>query len=314
MAVVGESGRSRLTSLFSAGLLGFFFLRRYFGKFIAFSAVALTIFNFSFVYERGNLTEEYALPFQFAAIFLLGKIEQTGKSAWYLVGIGSLLAMASSLKQPLAGIGVAIFAYLAITYLLRNDWRGLLVACGLVGLGFVAVWAVWFAYFAITGIFADFWEAAFQYNLALSGISISKRLLALLASLDKWGRNSGYFLGGMVAWLTLLPYLISKDDRLLRFSSSRWLGAGVTGVGLVATLKGLLILFCAAGLTRMVFYRFGSSPACPGRFDLVRSGGEVDKTRPGGAAARGQFQPVPSIADRPGGLSRSFLFIQSFGE
>ena len=175
-------------SLSSAALLAYAFLRRYFGKAAAFIAVSAMLLNLAFVIERGNLTEEYALPFQFAALYLLARVDTLpaagarsfGRGATFFA-LGVMLGMASTLKQPLAGVGLSIAVYLTFFFLVRRspqrpDGRGWLSAAALIALGGAVVWLIWFAYFAAVGIFPEFWEAAFQYNFALSGISTQRKI------------------------------------------------------------------------------------------------------------------------------------------
>ena len=58
----------QLAAVSVAGLIGFLGLRPIFGLYPAWLASAGFLVNLIFVHEGGNLTEEYALPFQFAAI------------------------------------------------------------------------------------------------------------------------------------------------------------------------------------------------------------------------------------------------------
>lgn len=205
-----------LVSLLSAVLVGYSFLRRYYGSFISVAALAATLLNLTFVLQRGNMTEEYALPFQFATIFLLGEIDQGKKARWRLIAVGCMLAMASSLKQPLAGTGLSVVLYLIIRRVGPAQWRYLFLDIFWVGLGFVLVWLAWFVYFAAMGIFPEFWEAAFAYNFALSGIPFAKRFQALVKALSMLFEWSGFFLAAMLAWLVALPTLLLMDGRLSR--------------------------------------------------------------------------------------------------
>jgi 4-amino-4-deoxy-L-arabinose transferase-like glycosyltransferase len=258
-----------LVSLASASLFGYAFLRRFYGRLAATLAVGITLLNLGFVHQRGNLTEEYALPFQFGVIFLLGGIDQVKKTRWRLIAIGCLLAMASSVKQPMAGIGLAVFAYLLIQHACREGdlrsgsvllkgLRDLLFDCLWMGLGFVLVWSLWFIYFAAVGIFPDFWEAAFAYNVALSGITPEKRIRALFASFAQWFRWSSYFQAGMLAWLAALPSLLIADARFHKALASRLMallfglgGLALGGFGLLRHSPlawGGLVALLLAGL------------------------------------------------------------------
>lgn len=244
-----------LASLSAACYLGYVFIRRYFGAVTAALSMGFTLLNLAFVHDRGNLTEEYALPFQFGVIYLLSEIERGGRSGWKLLAIGSMVGMASSLKQPLAGIVVAVFAYLLVLYAGQERWRDLLRSVGIILLGFIIVWLAWFVYFAVIGIFPEFWESAFVYNFALSGIPLDKRFLALTKGLTMLWGWSGYFLAGMLAWLAVFPYLLFHDLRILRAITSRLFGQvlavggvclfilGVLGQNGLFTIGLLLILF-----------------------------------------------------------------------
>ncbi len=225
-------------SLSAAGWFGFSFLRRYYGALIATLAVGATFLNLAFVHQRGNMTEEYALPFQFAAIYLLGSYIHAGRMNWKLFGIGCMLAMASSLKQPLAGTGVALVAYLLVDLSSRDAWRKLLSSLVWIGLGFAVIWAGWFLYFFAAGIFADFWEAAFAYNVALAGIPLDRRVHALVSAFHMLFGWSGFFLGGMLAWIAVFPYLLQHDERFVHFLCSRWMGGLLAAAGLFLALKG----------------------------------------------------------------------------
>ncbi len=227
-----------LFSLAAASLFGFAFLKRYFGVLAAVVAVSATLLNLVLVYERGNLTEEYALPYQFAAFFLLSQEDRNSKPGWRLVAIGVMAAMASTLKQPLAGFLAAVFAYLLIRYAGREQWKQFLLAAGLILLGFVAVWAAWFAYFFFIGIFPGFWDAAFALNFALSDISTGKRLESLLSALTMLSGMSGYFLAGMLAWLGAAVLLL-RDQRIHQTITSRLFGGVLAFAGLCLVGLGL---------------------------------------------------------------------------
>lgn len=229
-----------LVSLSAAGLFGFSFLKRYYGVLTATLAMSAMLINLVFVHQRGNLTEEYALPFQFAAIFLAAGMENDRTHGWRFFAIGAALAMASSLKQPLAGTGVAIVLFLLVQYAGQERWSDLLRSYLLIGAGFIAIWAVWFVYFAAVGIFPEFWEAAFSYNVALSGITLEKRIGALLSALDSLFEMSGFFLAGMLAWLAVIPTLLLQDARPMQALSSRGIGLLVMIAGVLAGLYGAL--------------------------------------------------------------------------
>jgi len=248
-----------LISLAVALLLAFLVLERFFGRLPALVACGAMLVNLAFVHERGNLTEEYAYPFQFGALYLLVRAQQARRSFLHFIGIGILLGLASSLKQPLAGIGVAITVYLAFDTLTRpvRRWGDLLIALAWMAAGAGVVWLVWLAVFAAAGIFPEFWEAVFLMNFGVSGHSFAARLQALLEALRWLFGSSGFFLGGMLVWLTVLPFLILFDRRVLPFLSGRWMGVVIAGLSLLFLYNGLfregLVLYRPADLSP---YRF----------------------------------------------------------
>ena len=152
-----------LLSLCAAGLAGLALLRRSFGALPAGLGVAAMLLNLVFVHDGGNLTEEFALPLQFGAFLLLAQMEARKKTGWRPIAIGLLLGLASSLKQPLAGPGIAIGVYLLAERLGRRNWHGLLDLLW-IGLGAASVWAAWAGWFALNGSLAELWDAAFAHN------------------------------------------------------------------------------------------------------------------------------------------------------
>jgi 4-amino-4-deoxy-L-arabinose transferase-like glycosyltransferase len=224
-----------LVSVAAAGLLGFKMLRRSFGVFPALVGIAGFLVNLTFFHEGGNLTEEYALPFQFLAIFLLVWMETRNKRpGWLPFWIGVALGLASSYKQPLAGGIVGIGIVMLAVRLSRRNWRGMLDFVWL-GLGGLAVWGVWFVVFAAQGALADLWEAAFAYNFSLSEISKLQRLDAVIWGIERTVNFAPFFAIILSAWLVLLPFILFSSQVVLREATRRW-------VGLVLALGGLLSL------------------------------------------------------------------------
>jgi 4-amino-4-deoxy-L-arabinose transferase-like glycosyltransferase len=249
-----------LLSLTAALVLAYLFLERFFGRLPALVACAAWLANLAFVHERGNLTEEYAYPFQFAALFLLAGVQNIRRSAWRFLAMGVLLGLAASLKQPLAGIGLSMAVFLAFETFTRpgSRPRDLLLALLWMALGAAAVWLAWLAGSAAAGVFPEFWEAVFLMNFGVSGHSTPERLRTLGEAFGWLAGSSGFFLGGMLIWLTVVPFLILEDSRVLPVLSGRWAGAGLAVLGLLALYNG----FFRAGLEPYAFsalsaYRLG---------------------------------------------------------
>ena len=226
------------TAVASAALIGFNALRKVYGNYVGWLASAAFLVNLYFVHEGGNLTEEYALPFQFAALALLITMQARHKGGWYAFFIGVMIACASTLKQPLAGPVVAVGLIMLAERLYRREWRRMLDFVYL-GLGFVAVWAAWFAWFAALGIFPEFWEAAFAYNFALSGITMQQRVLAILEGFNFLLSSANLYSLAFMAWAAALAYLLLHQENLSRSLFSRWSGLAGVLLGLALLYNGL---------------------------------------------------------------------------
>lgn len=228
-----------VTAVGSAALLAYAALRRLTGSLAAWIASAGFLANLIFVFEGGNLTEEYALPFQFAAIYLFLDMETRRRVGLGPVLIGVALACASTLKQPLAAPLMAIAILMLVNRIQQRNWRGLLDFVWL-GLGFTLVWAGWFAWFAFKGILPEFWEAAFAYNFALSGIPPSQRFDALFAALRFTLTSSPYYALAYAAWVAAGIYLVVYHAGLRRVLSHRGLGLLAGGIGAALLYNGLV--------------------------------------------------------------------------
>ncbi len=255
-----------LISLLAATWLAYLFLERYFGRASATLSCAILLVNLALVHQRGNLTEEYALPFQFGALFLLASADQAQKPGWRFFFTGILLGLASSLKQTLAGVGFAMVLYLLFKYLSQRNWRGLLRSYLWIGLGGGLVWAFWCGLYRFEGILPEFWEAAFLMNFGYSSFSTPERVQFLLDALRWMVNSSGFFWGGRLICLTLLPFLLAHARRVLPALSGRLAGAAMGGIGLLLLYNGLF---------RRGLEAYALNHLSPYRIGLIAAGGLV---------------------------------------
>lgn len=227
-----------LFSLLATTGLAFTLLERYFGRRAAGIACTTMLVNLALVHQRGNLTEEYALPFQFGAIALLAGAERALKPGWRYFLLGVLLGLASSLKQPLAGVGLAIALFLFFKQISQPDWRRLIRNYAWIGAGGLLVWLFWFGLYLSEGIFPEFWEATFLINFGYSSFSTPERVQFLFDALNWMGNTSAFFAGGTLIWMTLLPFLLTHDRRVMPALTSRWVGIGGGVLGLFLLYNG----------------------------------------------------------------------------
>lgn len=153
-----------VTSLGAAIAIGYSVIRTAFGNLPALFGSALWVITLPFILQGGNLTTEYTLPLQFAALFLVigTKPGKDPKWRWFLVGI--LGGVAYFTKQTAIGIWIALFLYLTILRLHRKEPGRYLGDVLAMGLGAMLVGAFWVLLFGSAGALRDFWDAAFRFN------------------------------------------------------------------------------------------------------------------------------------------------------
>ncbi|MEA4909193.1 MAG: glycosyltransferase family 39 protein [Anaerolineaceae bacterium] len=168
--------------------------------------VAALVMGFARVFEGGNLTEEFALPLQFASLLLMLRLAR-GRGRWpAALGWGVLLGTSLMLKQTTLGVWLAmllVYAYLRGRAREPFPWAEALAAAG--GLGLVA--AGWVAYLASRHILWDFWDVAYRYNFLYSDISPQDRLRALGVVFEYLRDFSGIFWFGMAVFVVALARL-----------------------------------------------------------------------------------------------------------
>src|SRR5438105_1040997 len=103
-----------LISLYAAAVLGFITIERAFGTLPAVFASIAWVASSGLVLEGGNYTEEFALPFQFAALYLFWRSEQEARYGWRAAFIGVTAAICLLLKPTLVGVPVSIIIYLLL--------------------------------------------------------------------------------------------------------------------------------------------------------------------------------------------------------
>ena len=152
-------------ALLGAAGLGYALMRRMYGPLIAAVTSVAWVAKLPALLFDGNLTEEYALPLQWLALWLFYHAEKRGRYAWEGYAIGLTGALAFLLRQNLVSVWLAIGAYLLLRAAWRGSWRGLapLVAAIAAASGVLAVVG---GYFAAQGALAALCDAAFKANFA----------------------------------------------------------------------------------------------------------------------------------------------------
>lgn len=182
-------------------------VRRQFGFAATLFPMAVLVGYFLYFSQSGNHTEQYALLFQFLALYLFLSIENSnggggGRYKILLIAIGALAAAALLLRPNLVGLWIAIGIYWTFIHRYNAAKRILWVA---VGAGLVLLPTI--GIFVFVGGLSEFWDAAFLYNFSYSDAPLLERLEAI------------YRIGGARLTFVLLPITFSWCFGLYYFRS-----------------------------------------------------------------------------------------------
>ena len=155
-------------TLFLASFLGFSLVKKHFGELAAIISTYLWLINLFFLFKGGNLTEQWALPFQFGALFLFSKSQENQNKRWIFFVIGILGGLAFMTKQTAIGIWLAIGIFLLIRIIVSEDRKTSLHDLALMVMGVSVVILLVCGYFIIKGAWKEFWDVAFGYNFIYS--------------------------------------------------------------------------------------------------------------------------------------------------
>ena len=164
--------------LLATAWLAFTMVKARFGVIAASFSVAIFLIYFArFIKgdEGGNRTEEYALIFQFLALYLFTLTETRGARRNLLMPIGILAALAFLLRPNLIGVWLAIGIY---WWIFRRDEALKLTLWS--ALGAMAVFLPVIAIFAIVGGLYAFWDAVFVFNFIYSDTTFAARANVIL--------------------------------------------------------------------------------------------------------------------------------------
>ena len=168
-----------VVSLFSAAAIAFVLVKRAFGKWPAIYATFAWLLNAFLAMDGGNYTTEYALPLQFACLWLIGTAPKDSLSTRRAFAIGLLGSLLFWLKPNLIGIPTAIGLYL-IMGLIASSRKGMqLQALIAMVAGGVLISLLVLAPFAANSALGQLWDAAFRYNFDYIQTTWMKRLLVL---------------------------------------------------------------------------------------------------------------------------------------
>jgi hypothetical protein len=196
-----------VVSLWCTAQLGLHMMRRTFGSVpAALASLAWVVGLIPLLLEGGNMTEEFGLPFQFAALYLFAQTEWKEDWSWQSFVIGVAGAVAFFLKQPLIGIWLAIGIYLLVTRSLANQWRSLALRLIMIAFGVISVVVSVVSYFAANHALASFVDAVFRYNVVYAATTLRERVDTLISGL-RLTSISGIAIMALLGWMVGVDWL-----------------------------------------------------------------------------------------------------------
>lgn len=246
----------QFAALSIAALLGYALLRRALGPAEAVFGSAIWLLTLVSVLEWGNLTEEYALPCQFLALYASYDAQKKGRYSWQGYAIGISGALAFLLRPNLVGIWVAIVIHLLVDER-RERWgtrfRALLTifVAALGGLALVA------AYFALRGGLPALLDCVFRFNMVYIGADPSAGQVdhsgAAVAGLYNLS-STGMSIVALAGWLTLLSRKLTIEQGE-RFPGEAWFDTLIWALPIE-------LLFVATSGRRYPHYYMAWLPVC----------------------------------------------------
>lgn len=189
-----------VVSLWMAVLLSFETLKTAFGESSAFWGTVVWVSSFILIYEKGNFSEEFALPLKFATIsmFLQGLNGKKYGRYGYLIGLAA--GFTFFIKQNLLGISIVCIGHLSIWLLLKKRQGQMVKFLLASSAGFASVSLLFLGYFAANDALDDFWDAAFRFNFVyISAPTFSARLHHAQEGISALF-GSGIVLAALLGW------------------------------------------------------------------------------------------------------------------
>lgn len=192
-------------------LLGYLLLKKEFGFSLALFGSAAWLVSFLLLMEGGNLTEEYALLFQFSSLLLFWHSEKQNHYGWRGYATGLCSAACFLLRQNLIGVGLSISIYILLNRISQKLWLRLLQELTTITVGAATLISLVTLYFLAHKGLLLFWDQAFHYNLIYTQGTFIDRLKILAESL-RIVAPSGIGILAITGWLGAAWIMIRQLD------------------------------------------------------------------------------------------------------
>jgi hypothetical protein len=183
-----------------AAWFGFAVLDGAFGRLPALFGSITWVLGSVFVLKAGNLTEEFALPLQFCALYLFFESERQRRLAWRGAAIGATLGLAFLLRQNLVAVHLAILAYLLWPGASGNRVDARWLDAAMICLAAAGVILAAGLYLAVRGAMPAFLDAAFRFNVVYHASSPRQILRAVFDGIRQMAR-AGLPIIALAAWV-----------------------------------------------------------------------------------------------------------------
>jgi 4-amino-4-deoxy-L-arabinose transferase-like glycosyltransferase len=199
-----------LVSLSFSAFIGFYLLKKSLGIYPALISSVFWLLTLVFVIHGGNLTTEYTLSLQFAALWLAYHTDKNKDEHWRWLIFGLIGGITFLTKQTSIGIWLAVLIYVIIQRLKFREIRRCLRQLIFIFGGAFVFFLGWMIFFSFHGSAAQFWDAAFVYNFfyASPAINLVSRLDPIIHGIEPITRTAflqfslvGYVLG-LILFLT----------------------------------------------------------------------------------------------------------------
>jgi hypothetical protein len=199
--------------LLTAAITGYYLIKKSLGTISAVLSSLLWLLTLVFVIQGGNLTEEYALPMQFAALWLAIDIDKPDLQDWRYFLIGVIWGAAFFTKQTSIGVWMAIIIYLILRRLISGKISRLIREILLVIGGSFAFGIPIAIFFGAQGTLPQFWNAAFQFNLvyAKTATGLSTRLAPLISGIKPL-TSTGFLQISMIGYAFAVIMILYKKS------------------------------------------------------------------------------------------------------
>jgi dolichyl-phosphate-mannose-protein mannosyltransferase len=198
--------------LIFAATTGYYLFKKAFGTIPSLISLTLWLLTLAFVIEGGNLTEEYALPLQFLALWLAYDINKPNRSSWHHFLIGLLGSVAFFTKQSTIGIWIAIIIYSTTQRFASNQIKRWGHDLFYFSAGIFAILCFMMIFFSVHGALLQFWSAGFDFNFVYSSTNFTSRLWAATSGLKNVNEYTGLFQFSMLGYIFALTYLLTKKN------------------------------------------------------------------------------------------------------